>query len=171
MILLGINCAYQGSDIASLPVNALDLAGGWVAFARGKTGVGRKAKLWPQTVQALQEWLAVRRGDKDEATAGLVFLSRLRTSWVQSGNTRSFAERFQTLAKTAGVTLGNRKGFATLRHTFRTQGGESGDREACGYIMGHIDPSMAGVYVQKISDARLTRVADVVHDWLFPPTN
>jgi integrase len=167
-ILLGVNCGYQPADIAALRLDHLDLGDGWVTFARGKTGVGRRAKLWPETVQAIQEWLAVRPQDKDESTVGLVFLSRLRTAWTQHGNTRSFAERFQALAKTAGVPLGNRKGFATLRHTFRTQAGESGDREACGYVMGHIDPSMAGVYVQKISDARLARVADVVHAWLFP---
>ena len=45
-----MNAAFGQSDISRLPLSALDLAGGWVSFARRKTGMARKAKLWPETV-------------------------------------------------------------------------------------------------------------------------
>jgi hypothetical protein len=35
--------------------------------------------------------------------------------------------------------------------------------------MGHVDASMAAVYRERISDARLKAVADHVRQWLFPP--
>lgn len=50
---LCVNCGFTNKDIGDLPRSALDLAGGWVDFPRPKTGVVRRAKLWPETVAAL----------------------------------------------------------------------------------------------------------------------
>ena len=41
VVLLGTNAAYGPADCAKLPLAALDLDGGWVAYARGKTGIAR----------------------------------------------------------------------------------------------------------------------------------
>ena len=42
MILMGINCGYGESDLATLPRSAVDLDGGWVTHARPKTGAPRR---------------------------------------------------------------------------------------------------------------------------------
>jgi integrase len=50
-----LNCGFTAVDCASLPWSAVDMAGGWIDFARVKTGVERpRVKLWPETVEALQ---------------------------------------------------------------------------------------------------------------------
>jgi hypothetical protein len=45
MILLGVNCGFGNSHCGTLPRSALDLAGGWVSYARPKTGVPRRYPL------------------------------------------------------------------------------------------------------------------------------
>jgi hypothetical protein len=45
MILLGLNCGYGPSDLATLPMRVLDLAGGWVDHARPNTGIDRRCPL------------------------------------------------------------------------------------------------------------------------------
>jgi hypothetical protein len=47
-------------------------------------------------------------------------------------------------------------------------GDESGDQIATNAIMGHVDDSMADLYRERISDARLQAVVDHVRAWLFP---
>jgi len=49
MILLGINGGLGNSDLAALPISALDLDGGWLDFPRVKTGIERRIPLWPET--------------------------------------------------------------------------------------------------------------------------
>ncbi len=51
MILLGVNCGFGNNDCGTLTFSALDLDGGWHNHARPKTGVPRRAKLWPETVE------------------------------------------------------------------------------------------------------------------------
>jgi hypothetical protein len=48
------------------PLSALNLDGGWINFPRPKTGVARRAKLWPETVEALKAAIAVRPAPRDE---------------------------------------------------------------------------------------------------------
>jgi site-specific recombinase XerC len=60
MVLLAVNCGYGNNDVARLPLAALDLDAGWIDFPRPKTAIPRRSPLWPETVQALREWLAMR---------------------------------------------------------------------------------------------------------------
>jgi hypothetical protein len=53
MILLGINAGFGNTDVAKLPMSAVDLKSGWVDFPRPKNGIQRRAKLWPETIAAL----------------------------------------------------------------------------------------------------------------------
>jgi integrase len=57
--------------------------------------------------------------------------------------------------------------FYALRHTFETIAGESRDQVAVDAIMGHVDQSMAAAYRERISNDRLTHVANTVRSWLF----
>src|SRR5262249_3082440 len=45
MVLLGVNAGFGNSDVAGLPLAAVDLEGGWLDYARPKTGVPRRCSL------------------------------------------------------------------------------------------------------------------------------
>jgi site-specific recombinase XerC len=83
MILLGINCGFGNSDIGTLPLAALDVERGWLSYPRPKTGIARKCPLWPETIKALMEWLAVRPMPKKPEHIGLVFLTATGDSWAK----------------------------------------------------------------------------------------
>src|SRR5262249_24417477 len=76
MILLGVNCGFGNNDCAMLPIEALDLAGGWVDFSRPKTSVDRRCKLWPETVTALRDVLAARRAPTNPDYNDRVFITK-----------------------------------------------------------------------------------------------
>jgi integrase len=166
MVLLGVNCGYGNSDVGQLPLSALDLERGWADYPRPKTGVTRRCPLWPETVAALKEALALRRQEpKDTKHAGLVFLTRFGASWHSETKANRLSEQTRRLLDRLGIN-GNRN-FYALRHTFETIGGESRDQVAVDAIMGHARDDMASVYRERISDARLRAVVDHVHHWLF----
>lgn len=172
MVLLGINCGFGQTDIANLPIDAIDLDAGWIDFARVKTGIERRCPLWPETVAAVREALAGRSKPHGDTNGKLAFLTRQGRQWVRTNKNRTpndeigkaFAKLLRELnLKRPGIS------FYALRHTFETIGGESKDQVAVNAIMGHVDDSMAATYREQISDQRLTAVTDTVHAWLFPP--
>jgi integrase len=183
MALLGINCGFGNNDCAMLPIDALDLQGGWLDFPRPKTAVARRCPLWPETVAALRAAIADRPKPKAEEAAGLVFITKYGRTWNQDTTSSPIAAEFRKLLqaidddaeqnakktrKKAPAKL-YRKGraFYGLRHTFETIGGESIDQVAVNAIMGHVDNTMAGAYRERISDERLRAVTDTIHNWLF----
>ncbi len=83
MIFLGINAGFGNSDVGTLPLSALDLPGGWVNYARPKTGIGRRCPLWEETIDALEVWLAVRPEPRSPEHAGLVFLTAKGDTWAK----------------------------------------------------------------------------------------
>jgi integrase len=166
MILLGINAGYGNNDVGTLPLAALDLDAGWVRYARPKTGIDRRAPLWPETVRALKEALACRPDPKGPAADRLVFLTRCGMPWAKTGEDNPLSRRMRQLLTRLGIS-GN-KNFYALRHTCETIGGEAKDQVALDYLMGHRDASIAGVYRERISDDRLKAVSDHIRGWLFP---
>lgn len=166
MLLLGINCGFGNSDCGKLPLKALDLIGGWVNYPRPKTGVARRCPLWPETVKALQDVIERRKQPKDADDAGLMFITSHGFSWSKDTRDNPVTKETIKLLRTLGLHRPG-LGFYSLRHTFETIGGESGDQVAVNHIMGHADASMAGVYRERISDERLRAVTDHVRKWLF----
>ncbi|MSU76457.1 MAG: hypothetical protein EXS16_00010 [Gemmataceae bacterium] len=164
MILLGANCAFGNSDIGSLPLSALDLEGGWINFARGKTGISRRCPLWAETIASLREWLARRPEVKNEADAGLVFLTVRGAGWSTDVSSRTLGHEMKKL--TDRLKIMDRSSYS-LRHTFATIGSDSRDQIEVDCIMGHADSAMSSVYRERISDDRLLAVSDHVHRWLF----
>lgn len=172
MVLLGINCAFGQADLSELPQSALDLKNGWATFPRVKTGIERKAKLWPETVAALRKAIAQRPEAKNETDSGCVFLTTHGNRLVRA--TAKFGHR-----DAAGAAFGRlldalklkRPGlqFYALRHTFRTIADETRDFPAIDRIMGHADHTMGGRYRERIDDSRLQAVSDHVRRWVFPP--
>jgi integrase len=168
-VLLGVNCGFGNADVATLPLDAVDLDQALIDYPRPKTGVRRRCPLWPETVQALRAVLAKRATPRPEH-AHLFFLSIRGTPLV------SMRERDRTdaVAVAFGKLLGQLKingrkglGFSTLRHTFRTMADDAKDQSAADYIMGHEVAHMSSVYRETISDVRLKAVTDHVRKWLF----
>ena len=175
-VLLGMNCAFGSTDIANLPKSAIDLGAGWIDYARGKTGIGRRIPLWPETLAAVREAIDQRPAAKDQADDGLAFLTRCGARWLKFNRKEgregatpddALGKEFKKLLVELGI---NRPGlgFYGLRHTHRTVADEAKDQPAAGAIMGHHDNSMAATYRERISDERLRAVVDHVRAWLFP---
>jgi integrase len=169
LILLGINAGFGIADCGQVPLTALDLDGGWVTFPRPKTGIPRRCCLWPETVAALREVLAVRPKPKDPSLAGLALLTAHGTPWYAGKPGGPAVYKMTVLMRKCGVNGRKGLGFYTLRHVFRTVADEAKDQPAVDHIMGHEIPHMSSVYRETISDARLRAVADHVRAWLFPP--
>lgn len=170
MILLGLNCGYGNTDVADLPTSALDLDGGWIHFPRPKTGIERRCKLWPETIEALRKALDERPNPKHEEDAEAVFLTARRERWVRpTGKSRTdqVTNVFGALLRKLKINGRNGLGFYSLRHTHRTVSDGARDPVAANLIMGHADHTMASVYREHIDDARLVVVSDLVRLWLF----
>jgi integrase len=153
-------------------LSAIDLDGGWLNFPRPKTGIARRCPLWAETVTAIREALTARSEPKDEADAGLVFVTKYGHRWVRTEGPRrapvnSVGLEFGKLLRALGIDGREGRGFYALRHTFRTIADAARDPVAIDLIMGHADPSMAAHYRERIEDSRLRAVADHVREWLF----
>jgi integrase len=166
MILLGINCGFGNTDCATLPQTALDLEKSWVQFPRPKTGIERRCPLWPETVAALREAIAKRPAPKDDAHAGLVFVTKYGGPWAaQKGVDSAISKETRKLLDSLGIN--GHRNFYTLRHGLETIGGETRDQVAVDAIMGRARDDMASAYRERISDARLRAVVEHVRTWLF----
>lgn len=172
MVLLAINTGFGNTDLSSLPIDALDLSGGWVNFPRPKTGIMRRAKLWPETIAAVNEWLAERPRPRDAEHDGLLFITKYGQPFVKlnaKGHPAdALGQEFTKVIKELGLHRPG-LGFYSLRHVFETVAGGTRDQVAVNHVMGHVDASMAAHYREHIEDERLVAVADHVRAWLFPP--
>ena len=166
MILLAANAGLGNSDCGKLPKSALNLTTGWMDYPRPKTSVERRAPLWPETVEALQEAIKQRPKPMLPRDGRLVFITRYGSPWTDDAGHRGAITK-ETRRLLESLNLYRTLGFYAIRHSFATVAGESCDQVAVNHIMGHADSSMAGVYRERISDERLRAVTDFVHNWLF----
>lgn len=187
MVLLGVNCGYGNQDVGTLPCSALDLQAGWVEFPRPKTGIVRRAKLWPETIKAVKEAIGQHPTPKDPTKlAGRAFLTakgfgyearskkpaaeshKKPTRYEDNPVSKAFAKLLRTL-KIHRPGLG----FYSLRRLTETIGGGGRDQVAVDFIMGHAaDASDMGARYREFVDGepqRLEAVADHIHAWLWPP--
>ena len=178
MSLLAINTGFGNSDIGLLPLSVVDFDRGWIEYPRVKNAIERRAKLWPETIQAIRDALAVRPKPKDPANDGLVFLTHYGNPWVRLKHaddpadairSDAITQTFAKVLKSLGIGVGRRIGFYGLRHSHRTAADASQDVVACAKIMGHSrSGDMGSNYTHRVDDSRLEAVADVVRAWLFP---
>ncbi len=157
-ILLAINCGLGNKDCCELKWSHVN-ANGFLDFARPKTGVTRRAKLWWQTVMFLDAWKAESAG-----FAGDYICCSPHREKFGVTNT-PIAHEFEDLAALAEVERYGR-GFYALRHTYRTVADEVPDQPAIMLTMGHADGSINGVYRQRIGSERLIAIANHVEKWL-----
>jgi integrase len=167
MLLLGINAGLGNADVGGLRLSHLDLEQGWLDFPRVKTGIPRRAKLWPETVLALREALARRAEPKDAKDADMIFITKYGLPWARNTSDQVVAKEFGKLLRRLGMNGRSGRGFYTLRHTYRTTADATLDQPAVDWSMGHEAKHMASVYRQAIGDARLEAVAVYVQRWLF----
>lgn len=178
MALLGINCGLGNYDVSEMQEGHVDLDAGWLKYPRVKTGIDRKCKLWPETVQALREVLAKRRKPKDPADSKILFLTKkcrqryiTCTGDLAAGKARlkdNITGEFSKFLRSLGIDRPG-IGFYSLRHTFRTMADNLvGDQRAIDMVMGHKRGDISETYTHKVDDQRLEKVAAAVHDWLFP---
>jgi integrase len=163
-ILLGINCGFGNSDCESLPLANLDLARGWHNYPRPKNGQPRECWLWPETVQAIEDWIAIRPEAANQCAEKLLFLTPTGKSYVSSN--RTIGQNFGRLLKQLKLYK-KLSGFYWLRHTCETIGGDSIDQVAVDYIMGHAGHGMARIYREKIFGERVKNVSNHIRKWLF----
>ncbi len=167
MILLGINAALGNADCGRLVFQALDLDGGWLDYARPKTGVPRRVPLWPETVAAVRESISKRKIPKSPEHTSTVFITKRGDSWFKpESRANPLSAEFKKLLKKTGIYR-KQVCFYALRHTFETVAGQTRDQIAVNAIMGHVDDSMAANYRHDIADDRLRAVVDHVRAWLF----
>ncbi|HEY2411570.1 MAG TPA: tyrosine-type recombinase/integrase [Pirellulaceae bacterium] len=167
MVLLAMNCGFGNSDCGTLPLASIQLRDGWLNHHRSKTGVNRRCSLWPETIEALKIAIANRPAVKMPEAEPLVFVTRYGAPWAKESFDNPITKEFRKLLDDLKLHKPG-LGFYTLRHVFRTVADEARDQPAINSIMGHSDPSMAGVYRERIGDDRLQAVTDHVRAWLFP---
>lgn len=166
MILLGVNCGLGNTDLGMLPVAAFDLAGGWLDYARQKTGIARRIPLWPETINAVRTAIEKRPQPTDTANRKLLFIGARGESYTGEHKGYRVAQEFARLLTAVGI---EERTFYDLRRTFQTIGEGAHDLVAVQSIMGHAPASgdMSSIYRQAVDDARLQAVADHVRDWLY----
>ena len=151
-----------------LPRGALDLPGGWVDFPRPKTAVTRRVPLWPETIEAIEAYLAKRPAPKDPALADRVFVTKYGGSWYKPTSDNPVSAEFAKLmdAVDAGRAKEAKKkrrrapeaihrrgmGFYSFRHLFQTVGDGARDPIATRFIMGHAEAAndMSAIYREEV---------------------
>ena len=164
MFLLALNTGCNGSEVGQLRFSDVDLESGWLDYARPKTEIDRRAKLWTETTEAIGEWLETRPAPKP-GCEDLVFLTEHGRSWYKDSTASPISREFRRLLESIGCYVQGRS-FKALRHTYRTVADETLDGPALNLTMGHSDSSMAANYRQVIVDSRLEAIAEYVRQWL-----
>jgi integrase len=167
MILLGINGGLGNTELAYLPISAVDFAGKWLNYPRQKTSINRRIPLWDKTTESISEYIKLHRGKpKHERSESLLFIGRRGGDYTDKNKGTQISKAFNSACKIAGVANHT---FYDLRRTFQTIGDCAKDSDAVKSIMGHSPPSndMSNLYRQWISDDRLRDVANYIRSWLF----
>jgi integrase len=145
------------------------LEGGWVSFARPKTGVRRHCPLWPETAEALRVVLAQKESKHPEYKNRVFVVDKRKPKANHIDDGRRISKYFRMLLESLGIPTDS-PNFYALRHTFVTIALQTRDREAVRAITGHgpMSGDMLNVYNEaEVAEARLLAVSNHVRDWLF----
>ena len=125
MILLGINAGFGNNDCATLTMSSIDFKNGWLSYARPKTGVARRAKLWPETVAALQQSMKKRTEPKSDDDAAFLFITKYGNSWSKITTCNPVSLVFRRLLNDCNLHRSG-IGFYSLRRSSRLSRGRRG---------------------------------------------
>lgn len=167
MVLLGANCGLENESIKQLREIDLNLSTGWLDYDRRKTGIQRRSKLWPETVQAIRAYLEVRPEPNETVEhADTVFVTKYGNQYGV-GKNFTISKEFGKLLRKLGIKRMGVNHYA-LRHTFLTEAENLvRDSPATKLAMGHVDSSITASYRENISDDRLEAISNALHRWLF----
>ncbi|MFO7904290.1 MAG: tyrosine-type recombinase/integrase [Planctomycetota bacterium] len=159
MVLLAINCGFGNADCGRLRDS--DIQDGWIRIYRHKTGEERDCPLWPETLEAINQWLEVRT----KQCGDLVFVTKYGGSWhKENGEKSPISQAFKRVTGKLDI----KPSFYKLRHTFQTVCDRSQiPRYVTRQIMGHAGQSISDDYSHGVTDEQLRNAASAVHDWLF----
>lgn len=163
MILLACNAGFGATDVAELRRGDIELNKGTIDYSRRKTGMDRRCVLWPETIDAIRRIGESVRNPKREHD-DLLFVTRYGLPYVRGMKDQTCIQ-FTALCRKCKCYRRDRS-FYSLRRTFRTLADECHDQRAAALVMGHEVGDVGGLYVQRISDARLKAIADHVRDSL-----
>ncbi|RKY09400.1 MAG: hypothetical protein DRP56_02670 [Planctomycetota bacterium] len=181
LLLLGLNCGFGNTDIATLKLCDIDLEAATVSHERPKTGVARNFGLWPETVEILKRYIEKHRGKPArEEFAELVFINNLGNPFCweridEDGTFRrsdAIKNRFIRLYKRAGLQRPYGRGFYSMRHTAATQTAlGSNDPSHVQAILGHQSLNAQKFYrhdqTQKAKQAQ-QKIHDQLKETLIP---
>jgi integrase len=172
MVYLALNGGFNAAECAELVRGDIDLAGAIIRHRRGKTGAEHVVPLWPETIAALRDAMALRPGDD------LVFRTREGQPWrmvkpvhdaggklVKIIATDNAHEHFRNLTRPMGLKLAGQS-FGKLRHLHQTIADEAGDPHATFALAGHALPGAKSHYV-KVDEARLRKVVEHIRNVLL----
>ena len=159
-ILLAANAAMYPIDLAAL--TGREIRGQWLVTTRSKTGTGRRAYLWPETLEALKAYEQPR--PRDPASEPLLLLTARGNPLQDSKGVTPVSPDLAKLCKQAGCKFT----MIDLRRIFQSEAANgTGDLQAIAETMGHVQSSMAAGYTRAISDQRIERASLAVRTWLF----
>ena len=170
MVLLGANCGLENESIKQLREIDLDLENGWLDYDRPKTGIQRRSKLWPETVQAIRDYKRVRPEPNETVEhADTVFVT-VAGNQYGAGKNGTISKEFGKLLRKLGIKRMGVNHYA-LRHTFLTEAENlTKDGPAIKLAMGHVDSSITASYRENISDERLETISNAMREWLIGST-
>lgn len=170
-IYLGINCAFYPGDSVAITLDHLYLDGPvqYHEFRRVKNGRRRVAVLWPETVEAIREYVEKYRRPVDPGERRLL-LTQYGQPYTRQGEARKLGEGFRRIlqkvgAHVDGVSLGS------LRHTYGTVVDRHPDQSMIDLTMGHVGKGMQKRVYRQLNLEELERLratAEVVRKWLWP---
>ena len=163
VVLLAMNAGFGAGDLAAVPRAVVDLDRGRIAYPRAKSGIWRRASLWPETVEAIRRASHPRQRLLLATGSGRAVV---RSEPGQTSRTDTIGPRFRRLCRRAGVPC---LGVYALRRTFATVAWDMDppDDHARAITMGHAIDRMAETYVQRFGWVRLERLAEHVRRWVF----
>jgi integrase/recombinase XerC len=156
MLELVYSAGLRVSELTALDIQSIEWSQGTVRV-RGKGGKEREAMIGQKAIQALEEWMSVRRELCKTADNQALFLNRQG----ERLSARSVQLRFDRRAKEQG--LDRRVHPHMLRHSFATHLLESsGDLRAVQELLGHSSLATTQVYTH-LDFQHLAKVYDAAH--------
>lgn len=161
MVLLAINGGFSPGEVARL--KDTDVAGEYIDTIRPKTKIRRLVPLWPETREAIDAWLQVR---KKPHSHGYLFVTKQGNAWFSEGKSKSpITQAFARALRELGIP----GSFNCLRHSFQTVCDDEGiARHITRAVMGHVNPEISTNYSHAKMLRPIRKAVDTVRAWLFP---
>jgi integrase len=124
MLLLALNGGMGPNDLCHIELR--QIRNGILDTRRPKTGVRRVLPLWPETIEAIEDYLTARL-----SPLPWLFITKFGNQWGPG----DIGHEFRKMRVAAQVDFGENTGLYVFRHTFGTLTDECGNARML--VMGH----------------------------------